>query len=105
MRALTPEQKAVMASFDWPMPPPTKAEIAAIEEAKVTAAKMRDIQQAHYAEQEKRRAEEVRPLKEALRAAGITLNFHSYEGVWGSYQLLGGPVVEFDQDDFNTEDI
>jgi hypothetical protein len=60
------------------------------------------IQRAEYEKRERERVEAIRPLKEALRAAGIKLQLTSYEGVWGQYQIGNGPVVEFDDDYFET---
>ena len=48
------------------------------------------------------REEAIRPLKEALRAAGIKLLLSSYEGVWGEYQIGNGPVADIDDDCFDT---
>jgi hypothetical protein len=65
-----------------------------------------DIAWAEYrakqAERERLQQEAMRPLKEAMRAAGIKLHLTSYEGVWGSYQLGDGPEVDIDDDSFST---
>ena len=50
-----------------------------------------------------REAEIIRPLKDAMRAAGIKLSVCSYEGVWGSYQIGDGPEVDFDQDSLEID--
>jgi len=53
-------------------------------------------------EKERARREAMQPLWDALSAAGIKLSMASYEGIWGSYQIGDGPVVDFDLDDADT---
>jgi hypothetical protein len=76
------------------------------EAARVLAQAESDRQWAAYRAQRdqlaREREEHMRPLKEAMRAAGIKLELSSYEGVWGKYQIGDGPVVAIDDDSFDT---
>jgi hypothetical protein len=48
--------------------------------------------------EDRERDEAIRPLKEALRAAGIRLECHGYyDGAWLKYQIGNGPVVEIEE--------
>jgi hypothetical protein len=51
---------------------------------------------------EREREEVMRPLKEAMRAAGIKLQLFSYDGVWGEYQIGDGPVVDIEEGGFDA---
>ena len=78
----------------------------AAQAAMVVAQAERDrlwaIHRAQAEERQRKQEEAIRPLKEALRAAGIKLSLTSYEGVWGQYQIGNGPVVDIDADSFNA---
>jgi hypothetical protein len=93
-----------MATIEWPVPPPTAAELAAIAAAKAEAARLHAEADARHAAEMRARFEVLLPLMDALQAAGIKLNVSSYEGVWGTYQIGGGPEVEFDDDGLYTKD-
>jgi cation transport ATPase len=107
MRELTPEQRELMVFIHTPEYLARKAKEqaearAVMEAARAEAARLHAIQRAQYEKAKREREENIRPLKEALRAAGIQLHVSSYEGVWGSYQIGDGPEVEFDEDGLDT---
>jgi hypothetical protein len=107
MRELTPEQRELLIFMNTPEYIARKAKEqaetrAVMEAAAAEAERLRAIQRAQYEAEMHRQAEAIRPLKEALRAAGIQLSLSSYEGVWGEYQLGDGPVVDIDLDSLNT---
>jgi protein-disulfide isomerase-like protein with CxxC motif len=79
-----------------------EAHAAAMVVAQAERDRLWAIQRAQYEERQRKQAEAMRPLKEALHAAGIKLQLSSYEGVWGSYQIGDGPVVDIDDDSFDT---
>jgi hypothetical protein len=107
MRELTPEQRELLIFINTPEYLARRAKEqgearAAYEAAAAEAERLRAIQQEKYEREKRERAEAIRPLKEALGAAGINLHLTSYEGVWGSYQLGDGPEVDIDDDYFNS---
>jgi hypothetical protein len=109
MRELTPEQRELLVFMQTPEYLARKAkeqaeDKAAMERARAIAEAKYAEQRAYYAAEEERRAEIIRPLKEAMRAAGIKLSLSSYEGVWGSYQIGNGPEVDLDLDSLEIGD-
>ena len=55
-------------------------------------------QQAKREEMDRRQREAMQPLVDILTKAGVKLELHSYDGVWGSYQIGDGPLVALDLD-------
>jgi ferric-dicitrate binding protein FerR (iron transport regulator) len=107
MRELTPEQLAFFVrinseEFREEARKNDEANRAAMAEAEAAAARLRALQRAQYEKAKMERKETMRPLMEALGAAGIQLDVHSYEGVWGSYRIGDGPRVDFDLDSLET---
>ena len=105
MRELTKEQE------DWVLRVNSEEfREAALKQQEADKAAMEVAQAAYrkkeqtWLEESKRRAQlaeqQMQPLRKALTAAGIKLNFGSYEGVWGSYRVGNGPEVDFDLDSF-----
>jgi hypothetical protein len=107
MRVLTKEQDDWVARVNSEEFREEARKNAEANEAARKLAQVRaDIQRAEdRARQEARKREQeeaMRPLKAALKAAGIKLHLSSYEGVWGQYQIGDGPVVDIDDDSFDT---
>jgi hypothetical protein len=108
MRELTKEQEellALVATVKWREEAARNAAAneAAMAAARAEAERLRAIQKAQYEAEAARQGEAIRPLKEAMRAAGIKLSLSSYEGVWGSYQIGDGPEVDLDLDSFEVD--
>jgi hypothetical protein len=71
---------------------------AATEKAHAEAARIAARMRAQREKQDREREEAVRPLKEALKAAGIKLECDGYyDGAWLKYQIGNGPVVEIEE--------
>jgi len=102
-RPLTKEQEVFLAKINSPerraeAARNQKAHEEAMAAAKAEADRLYAIVRERY-EREKLASEEaVRPLKEALAAAGIKLEFDGYhEGAWMRYQIGEGPIVEVEE--------
>lgn len=103
MRTLTQEQIDFVAGL---ITPEYRAEMARNQAAHAEAtAKAQALAEIRWAEQrakeeaeDRAQAEAERPLREALKAAGIKLEFDGYyDGAWLRYQIGDGPVVELEQ--------
>jgi len=102
-RPLTKDQEVFLAMINSPERRAEdarnqKAREEVMAAAKAEADRLYAIQRAQLEERRRREEEALRPLKEALAAAGIKLALSSYEGIWGSYQIGDGPEVEVDLD-------
>lgn len=109
MQELTQEQIDFLVRINTPeyRAEALKADLLAMEAARAARAESDRLwaaQRARWEELERQREEAIRPLKEALKAAGIKLHLASYEGVWGQYQIGNGPVVYIDDDSFDTDE-
>ena len=102
VRELNEEQRAFVAMM---ITPEFRAEMArnqaAHAEATAKAQAIAEIRRAEQLAKEKAedeaQAEAERPLREALKAAGIKLEFEGYyDGAWFRYQIGDGPVVELE---------
>jgi hypothetical protein len=72
-----------------------EANEAAMAAARAESDRLWAEYRAKQEEQARKDAEASLPLREALRAAGIKLEFDGYyEGAWMRYQIGDGPVVE-----------
>jgi hypothetical protein len=103
MRELTQAQRDFLVSINTPEYREEARKNQEAHDAAMAAAKAeRDRLWAIQDDQNRRaklaREASVRPLKEALKAAGIKLEFDGYyDGAWLRYQIGNGPVVEVEE--------
>lgn len=106
MRQLTEDQKAFVRSLEPPKLSAAREEQrknqeaheAAMAAARAESDRLYAIRTAEYEERKRQEALALQPLKDALRAAGIKLEFDGYyDGAWMRFQIGDGPVVDLEQ--------